>query len=191
MNSWIVWAAFVGAALVLGLVGYQFSLRALRIVAGFTALATAAYITWFGLEHQAQPLQSLSGAFTRGAGALGMALFRQPPKHSMLGPGPFGWIVIIVLLVLGYRVLEASAMHRQARSLDTSALAGAHQDDPSGDGEDVTGKQRHDRLVAELRFRLPAVEVRAPSILPGGSRPRELASIVRPVGSRAATWPAP
>jgi hypothetical protein len=183
MNSWIVWAVFVGAAVVLGLVGYQFSLRVLRVVAGLTALATAAYITWYGLEHPEQPPpQSLSGAFTRGAGALGMALFRQPPRHSMLGPGPFGWIVIIALLVLGYRVLEAWAMHRQARCLDTSALAGARQDNPAGDGEDVTGKQRHDRLVAELRFRLPAVEVRAPSILPGGSRPRELASIVEASG---------
>ena len=187
MNSWIVWAAFVVAALVLGVVGYQFSLRALRIVAGLTALATATYITWYGLEHPAQPpLQSLSGAFTRGAGALGMALFHQAPSHSMLGPGPFGWIVLIALLVFGYRVLEASAMRRQARSLDTSALAdavqGTHQDDPPGDGEDMRGKQRHDRLVAELRFRLPAVEVRAPSILPGGSRPRELASIVQASG---------
>ena len=183
MNSSIVWAAFAGAALVLGLIGYHFSLRVLRIAAGLIALTTAAYITWYGLEHPAQPpLQSLPGAFTRGAGTLGMTLFGQPSRHPTLGPGPFGWIIIIALLVLGYRVLEAWAMHRQARSLDTSVLAGAHQHDPPGDGEDVTGKERHDRLVAELRFRLPAVEVRAPSILPGGSRPRELASIVEASG---------
>ena len=38
------------------------------------------------------------------------------------------------------------------------------------------------RLVAELRFRLPAVEVRAPAILPGGTRPNGLASIAENSG---------
>ncbi len=187
MNSWIVWAAFVLVTLVLGLIGYHFSLRVLRIAAGFIALATVIYITWYGLAHPAQPAAgSLSGAFSQGADAFGMALFRQAPGHLMLGPGPVGWIIIIVLLVIGYRELEAWATHFQARVLDTSALAGARhgsrQDDTSGDGEDVSGKRRHDRLVAELRFRLPAVEVRAPSILPGGSRSRELASIAEASG---------
>lgn len=187
MNSWIVWAAFVGAALVLGVIGYHFSLRVLRIVAGIIAPATVICITWYGLAHPAQPsLRSLSGAFTQGADALSMALFHQPPRHPMLGPGPVGWIFIVALLVIGYRELEVLAMYRQARCLDTSTLAGArpgaHQDDPPSDGEDVKGKQDHDRLVAELRFRLPAVEVRAPSILPGGSRSRGLASIVEASG---------
>jgi hypothetical protein len=187
MNSWIVWAAFAVAALALGLIAYHFSLRVLRIAAGFIALGTVSYITWYGLEHPAQPPPgSISGAFTQGADALSMALFRQAPEHPMLGPGPVGWIIIIALLVIGYREVEVWAMHRQARSLDTSALAGAgpgaRHDDAPGDAEDVRGKRRHDRLVAELRFRLPAVEVRSPSILPGGSRSRGLASIVEASG---------
>jgi hypothetical protein len=187
MHPWIVWAAFVGTALVLGVVGYHFSLRVLRIVAGMLALATVICITWYGLEHQAQPpLRSLSGAFTQGADALSMALFLHPRDHSMLGPGPVGWIIIVALLVIGYRELEVLAMHRQARSLDISTLAGARQgadqSDPPSNAEDAKGKQGHDRLVAELRFRLPAVEVRAPSILPGGSRSRGLASIAEASG---------
>jgi hypothetical protein len=186
MNSWIVWAVIVLAALVLGVIGYHFSLRVLRIAAGIFALGTVVYITWYGLTHPAQPPPgNLSGAFTQGASALSMALFRQPQGHPMLGPGPVGWIIIIALLVIGYRELEAWALHCQARSLDTSALAGAGkgaQDDLPGDAEDAAGRQRHDRLVAELRFRLPAVEVRSPSILPGGSRSRELASIVEASG---------
>ena len=186
MNSLIVWAAFVLVALVLGLIGYHFSLRVLRIVAVFTALATVIFITWYGFAHPVQaPPGSLSGAFTQGAGALSMTLFNQP-KHPMVGPGPVGWLIIVVLLVISYRELEAWAMHCQARSLDISALAGtrqgAHQDDTPGDRDDVTGKQRHDRLVAELRFRLPAVEVRAPSTVPGGSRSMGLASIVEASG---------
>ncbi len=35
----------------------------------------------------------------------------------------------------------------------------------------IPEKRDHDKLVAELRFRLPAVEVRAPPILPGGTAP--------------------
>ncbi len=187
MNSWIVWPAFVVAALALSVIGYHFSLRVLRTAAGFIGLGTVAYITWYGLEHPAQPPPgSVSGAFAQGAAALSMALFRQAPDHRMLGPGPVGWIIIIALLVIGYRELEVWAMHRQARSLDTSALAGAGpgtgHDDAPGDAEDVRGKRRHDRLVAELRFRLPAVEVRSPSILPGGSRSSGLASIVEASG---------
>jgi hypothetical protein len=187
MNSWIVWAVFVWVALVLGLVGYHFSLRMLRIVAGFFALATAIYITWYGLTYPAQPPPgSLSGAFTQGADSIGMALFRQPPPHPVVGPGPVGWLVIIVLLVIGYRELEAWTLHCQARCLDMSALTGSRsgnqQDDTPGGGGDALGKQRHDRLLAELRFRLPAVEVRAPSILPGGSRSSGLASIVEASG---------
>ena len=42
--------------------------------------------------------------------------------------------------------------------------------------------QRHDRLAAELKFWLPAVEVRAPAILPGGSRSSALASIAEASG---------
>jgi hypothetical protein len=187
MNSWIVWVAFVWVALVLGLIGYHFSLRTLRIVAAFFALATVIYITWYGLTHPAQPPPgSLSGAFTQGADAFGMALFRQPPPHPVVGPGPVGWLVIIVLLVIGYRELEAWTLHCQARCLDMSALAGSRpgnqQDDTARGSEDALGKQRHDRLIAELRFRLPAVEVRAPSILPGGSRSSGLASIVEASG---------
>jgi hypothetical protein len=41
----------------------------------------------------------------------------------------------------------------------------------------LTALQRHDQLAAELRFRLPTMEIRAPAILPGGTRSNALASI--------------
>ena len=37
MNSWLAWAVFFLVVLVLGWVGYHFSLRALRIVTTFAA----------------------------------------------------------------------------------------------------------------------------------------------------------
>ena len=121
MNSWLAWTAFLLVALILTLVGYRFSLRALRFVTVFIAMSLAVYITWYGLTYTAKAAGGLSGAFGRGADALSTALFR---AH----PGQAGWVVIGALLVIGYRELEVWALHFQARSLDTSALAGNRRD---------------------------------------------------------------
>jgi hypothetical protein len=186
MNSLSAWAAFVLVAAGLTLVAYHFSLSALRVTAALATLATAVYLTWYGLGHFASPAGSLSDAFTRGADALIVSLVRvgrEPSGHAVPGPGRIGWLVIIVLLVIGYRELEAWSLHWQARSLDTSALGQDRQDDARGGPKGaLTDKERHDRLVAELKFRLPAVEVRSPSIFPGGSRSGGLASIAEASG---------
>src|SRR5690348_8904541 len=168
MSPWLAWPIFILVTLALGLVGYHFSLRMLRVITACTAFVVAGYLTWYGLTYSGKASGGLSGGFTAGADALSKALF-----HA--SPGTYGWIVIAVLLVIGYRELEAWALHNQARSLDTSALSG---DKPDAEA----GQQRHDHLATELRFRLPAVQVRAPAILPGGSRAGGLASIAEASG---------
>src|SRR5690348_7267908 len=174
MNSWLAWMALSIVALILGLVSYHFSLRMLRMIAAGTALAVAGCLTWYGITHTGKSGGSLSGGFVAGADALSTALF-----HVL--PGTYGWVVIAILHVIGYRELEAWTLHSQARSLDTSALASGRPDD--GAGQDaMSDKQRHDRLAAELKFRLPAVQVRSPAILPGGSRAGGLASIAEKSG---------
>ena len=45
-----------------------------------------------------------------------------------------------------------------------------------------TAGERQSELAAELRFRLPTMEVRSPSILPGGARTNALASIAETSG---------
>ena len=101
----------------------------------------------------------------------------------MPAPGRNGWIVIGVLLLIGYRALEAWAMHRQAPVLDTSALGDSQPNDASSKTKDgIADKKRHDQLVTQLRFQLSAIEVRAPAILPGGSRSNALASIAEASG---------
>ena len=91
------------------------------------------------------------------------------------------------MVVLGYRELEAWSLHWQAPQLDTSKLAeGQPNIKPFGvavhlvDG--LTDGQRHQQLAAALRFRLAAMEVRAPAILPGGSRSVGLATIAESSG---------
>jgi hypothetical protein len=170
----------------LGIVARCFSLRTLRFVTAVTALALTALVTQYGLTHPTKTKTSsdLASSFTQGADQLSEAFFH-PLRlgHQVPAPGRIGWLVIIVLLAIGYRVLEAWAMHREAPSLDTSTLGDSQPDDAASKTADgVTNSQRRDQLVAQLKFRLSAIEVRAPAILPGGSRSNGLATIAEASG---------
>jgi hypothetical protein len=86
--------------------------------------------------------------------------------------------------VRGADVLSSALIRPLAPGLDVSALTSDRQDSAGKDTQ--TGEQKHDWLVAELQFRLPAVEVRSPAILPGGSRSSGLASIAEATGVNGA-----
>jgi len=196
MNSWViwvVWGAFVLVAVLLGFVGRHFALRTLRSVTAVTAAVVVVLITRYGLTHPVNPPQAFSDlvtSFTQGADELSTAFFHPLllvlPAGQVPAPGRIGWIVIAVLLVIGYRMLEAWAMRREAPVLDTSTLGSGKPHGASSktaDTEDtVTDRQRHDQLVARLKFQLSAIDVRAPAILPGGSRSNGLASIAEASG---------
>jgi hypothetical protein len=163
------------------------------------------YLTVYGLTHPAQAPGSLSDAFARGADTFSGALIRPLSLgHRVPVPGRIGWIVIVVLLVLGYRALEAWVQRRQAPCLDMSELTRARPGNAADAGTDAqVGRQLHDLLATELKYRLPAVQVRSPAILPGGSRPNGLASIAESTGVTGAglagaiirffgmVWPSP
>jgi hypothetical protein len=189
---WVVWGAFTFVAVLLGFVGRHFTLRTLRYVTAVTAAVVVALVTQYGLTHpanQANAAADIANSFTQGADELSAAFFhplllvlpgRQVPAAA---PGRIGWLVIAVLLVIGYRVLEAWAMHREAPVLDTSTLGDSRPHGTAGKTRDsVIDGQRHDQLVARLKFLLSAMEVRAPAILPGGSRSNGLASIAEASG---------
>jgi hypothetical protein len=188
MTPWVAWAVVMVVAALLSFVGYHFSVRTLRIAAAGVAVGLVVSITGYGLAHPARPPADLASSFTRGADELSAALFRVLRLgHQVPVPGRAGWLVIFAALVIGYRMLEAWALHWQAPVLDTSKLGDAQPDirldtvpgEPAGG---VTDGRRHAQLAAELRFRLAAMEVRAPSILPGGSRSNGLASIAEASG---------
>ncbi len=182
MNSWLAWGGFVVAVVFLGWVAYHFSVRTLRYVTLALVAAGVVVVTGYGVTHQAPTARAapvnLVSAFARGMDGLSAA-FCQPllPGSVALAPGRVGWIVIVVFLAFAYRELEVWAMRWQPPTVDTSALDGG----PGGPGDGGPDGQRdHDNLVAQLRFRLPAVEVRAPPLLPGGSTPivRRLPALV-------------
>ena len=180
MTSWLVWLVLVIVAVLLGFIGYHFVVSTLRWVTVALAAAVVLFATLYGATHHAAASTDLVSSFTRGLDELSAALF----VHRITALGQVGWLVIIAILAFGYRELEVWAMHWQPPTVDTSALGhGQPGTQKSGASrERMTDGQRHDRVCAELRFRLPAVEVRAPAILPGGTRPHELASIAENSG---------
>jgi hypothetical protein len=209
MTSWVVWAVALAVAAVIGFTSTHFSVRTLRYVTAVAIIALLVAVTAYG---QAPPggrsRSSLENAFAFGADRLAAAFFRPLWALWSTGqapvPGRLGWIVIAVALALGYRQAEKWALRRQAPQLDTTRLTDG-QPSIVGDGDwsDSTAGQRHDWLAAEVRFRLAAVDVYAPPLLPGGTRTDGLASIAEASGVSGgglagaiirfagALWPAP
>ena len=192
MNSsliWVVWGVFAFVAVLLGFVSRHFTVRTLRCATAVTAVVLVVLVTRYGLTHPVSPAQASSdlvNAFRQGANELGAAFFHPLllvlPDGQVPAPGRTGWLAIAVLLVVGYRVLEAWAIHREAPVLDTSALDGQPNGAPGKTGDRGIDGQLYDQLVARLKFQLSAIEVRAPAILPGGSRSNGLASIAAASG---------
>jgi hypothetical protein len=188
MATYVAWGIFVGVAALLGFVGYHFSVRTVRWLTGIIALGLALAITAYGLAQSGPASSNLESSFALGADAVGDAFFRPLGLgNPVSGPGRAGWVVIVILLVLGYRALEAWALRWQAPQLDTSKLAdGQPSIKPGGaageSADGLTDGQRHELMAAEVGFRLAAMEVRAPAILPGGSRSGGLATIAETSG---------
>jgi hypothetical protein len=181
MNFWLVWLVVLTASALLGFVGYHFTVRTLRIVAFTLAFAVVVLVTRYGVAHHLPSAPSdLVNSFTRGFGDLSVAFFGLSGHHSTASR--FGWLIICGVLIFGYRELEVWAMHCQPPTVDTSTLKMRAAQAGGTTGESSLNLQRHDDLIHELKFRLPAVEVRAPAILPGGTRASGLASIAEHSG---------
>jgi hypothetical protein len=203
MASLVVWAVCIVFAVLLGLIAHNFSLSTVRWVSAISAIIVVCAITKYGIDHWHQahsntPPSNLVNAFTDGVDGLIRTLLRPVLLgYQGVAPGPIGRGVAALLLLLGYRQLESWAMHRQGPQLITATLSddqpgtqtsGASADGSGGDdgAGNMTDAQLHKQLVAELKFRLAAIEVRAPAILPGGRPTIGLASIAEASGAPGA-----
>jgi hypothetical protein len=115
-------------------------------------------VTRYGVTHPAGAPTDLVDAFTRGMDKL-CTLSYSPCWVASFSHGRVVWLVITLVLLFAYRELEVWAMRWQPPAVDMSALG---RNRPgrvlAGAGDDGPDLQReHDQLVAELRFRLPAV----------------------------------
>lgn len=192
MTSWVVWAVTVAVSGLIGFTATHYSVRTLRYVTAGTVIVLLVVVTAYGQTPSGGKVPpDLETAFAFGADRLAGAWFRPLwalwlSRHAP-APGRLGWSVIAVALLLGYRQAEKWALRRQAPQLDTTKLtdgqpsiAGDGSADGGGDGP--TAGQRHDWLAAEVKFRLAAVDVYSPPILPGGTRSDGLASIAETSG---------
>jgi hypothetical protein len=192
LTSGITWAILIVVAAALCFAGSWFSLRTLRLFTSVTAIVLTIAVTRFGLTHPEYGPANLVDSFLSGVDQVTIAVLHPFWPGKVPAPGVAGRWIIAVALLLGYRQLEALALRRQAPELDLSAIgrgpsAGQSHGRPAGwsshwhDGGPTAG-ERHAQLAAELRFRLPTMEVRSPSILPGGARTNALASIAETSG---------
>ena len=182
----------VAVVIVLSVAAQFFSLRTVRCASLISALVMAWFITGYGIghwgtTHPGAPPPNLADAFIAGTDSIVATLLRPLVGGNGAPPGLFGRIVIAFALVIGYRTLEWRARQQQAPQVNSARLS---DDQPGGrkpDADDEAAAsspyaQRHAQLTAELRFRLAATDVRAPAILPGGSRASGLASVAETSG---------
>ena len=190
-----MWAILVVEVTALGFIGYWFSLRTLRWFTGVTAFILAIAVTRFGLMDPEYKSHNLVNSFLSGVDQVTKALLHPFWSGEAPAPGVVGRWIIALALLFGYRQLEGWARRWQAPELDLSAIgrgrpttapavpsAAANGHGTAATAAGPTAGQLHAQLAAELRFRLPTMQVRTPSILPGGTRANALASIAEKSG---------
>src|SRR5215469_1622342 len=173
MTSLIVWVILAVGMAVLGLIGFWFSLRTLRLFTLVTAVALAITVTRFGFMHPEGTSGNLVDSFLSGVDQVTIALLRPLWPGKVPVPGVAGRWIIAFAVLLGYRQLEGWTLRWQAPGLDLSAIGRGRPNTGQGvppvaaDGRGIAGTvegptagQRRAELAAELRFRLPTMEVR-------------------------------
>jgi hypothetical protein len=191
-SSETAWAILIVVAVALVFAASWFSLRTLRVFTCVMAIVLAITITRFGASHPEYRHANLVDSFLSGVDQVAIAVLHPFWPGRVPALGVAGRWIIAVALFLGYRQLEALGLRRQTPELDLSAIdrgqpAGHNNDHHAGwlsyrHDDRRTAGERHAQLVEELRFRLSTMEVRSPSILPGGARTNALAAIAETSG---------
>ena len=178
------WPALAVLLVVLWWVAYQFSRRTYRFTVGVVAAASVLAVTGYGLR-----LPGKHPTFESGLLAGGNALSRDmlgsfiPAglRHSLL-PGPVGWLLLLVLIGGVLLAFDAVSVRRQQPTVNVGSVPPSGGGSDTGDGKAGGGDSQavHSRQVIteELKFRLPAVAVRSPASMPGGSTLASLATVV-------------
>jgi len=192
LTSGVMWVVLIIVVAALGFAASWFSVRTLRSLTCVMVVILAIAVTRFGFTHPEYRSTNLIDSFMSGVDQVVIALLRPFWPGRVPAPGVGGRWVVAVAILLGYRQLEGLALSRQAPELDLSAIGDRRpvvniHDHlvrwPShGHHGGPTARERSLELAAELRFRLPTMEILSPSILPGGTRSNAIASIAEASG---------
>jgi hypothetical protein len=184
-TAYLDWAGLALIFLILGGLAHGFSRRTLRVAMLVSTIAGIVVVTRVGLLDTGGHRSTLAAAFLAGADRLAQVMFSPvlPSGPAAVPPGLTGWVMLLVLLVTGFAALDTVCALREQPRVQVADP----RSEPGGapePGRPYPGDQRG--LLEELRFRLPAVEVRKPALMPGGSTLDTLASLISDSGGTGA-----
>jgi hypothetical protein len=178
------WPALAVLLVVLWWVAYQFTRRTYRFTVGVLAAVGVLAVTGYGLrlpgKHPTFESGLLAGGNAVSRDMLG-GLIPADLQHVLL-PGPVGWLLLLVLIGGVLLAFDAVSVRRQQPTVNVGSVppSGGGSDAGAGSvsGGDSQAVQSRQVITEELKFRLPAVAVRSPSSMPGGSTLASLATVV-------------
>ena len=170
VSSLVAWAAVIGLIALLVFVAGWFRRRMLWATE-IAVIALGAYLlSRAGFDAATSDGSDVAHAFVRGGNATFSALLRPLfPGSAGPVPGSYGWLTVVGVAVVLFVLMDRRTAKREVPSVsvDTTVAPG----DPALPAPLAP-------LVSEVQFRLPAVDVRRPSAIPGGQALDSLASIV-------------
>jgi hypothetical protein len=189
--GYLEWAGLLVILAVLGWIARGFSRRTFRIAVLAAVVACAIGVTTYGLitwsARHGRPPGSFDAAADHAGGRLEQGMLRPllPGDHHVL-PGIGGWIVLLILLGTVLAILDRICAHREQPRVQVSQAPAAQVvAGPAGSRRSQKEAQEPPSQAAvteRLQFRLPAVEVRKPAVMPGGSTLDNLAVVVSESG---------
>lgn len=179
------WAGLLLVFAILGWLAYGFSRRTYRVSVLLLAAASTILVTSYGLEQRGRPPANYGAAFRLGGGRLAQTMLAPvlPGAHRSM-PGLAGWIALLVLLGSVLVCFDTVCARREQPRVQPSQIP-AGKDAQVRRPHLVTGTadpEGQAAITEELQFRLPAVEVRKPAAMPGGSTLENLAAVVSDSG---------
>ncbi len=175
----IDWLSLALIAVLLGGVAYWFSRRTYRLATMAVIVLGCAAVTGYGQAAAPRPANYLA-ALEAGGDHLAREMLGRPV------PGLAGWLALLVLAFGLLAAFDTLATRRQQPGVQVGDVP----EPPRNSEGNVTPAQSalaaRRALTEELKFRLPAVQVRAPASMPGGSRVESLAAVVSDSGVQGA-----
>ena len=199
------WPALAVLLVILWWVAYQFSRRTYRFTVGVLAAAGVLAVTGFGLrlpgKHPTFESGMLAGGNVVSRDMLG-ALIPADLQHTLL-PGPTGWLLLLVVIGGVLVAFDTLSVRRQQPTVNVGTVPPGSSGSDTGGGNTGGGNTgggnggggnggggnggsqdagTRQVITEELKFRLPAVAVRSPASMPGGSTLASLATVVSESG---------
>jgi hypothetical protein len=171
-EAFIDWLALLAILVVLWLIAYHFSVRTFRIAVFAAIVGGILAVTAYGVFLPGRPA-NFAKAFQLGGNTLARVMFAPilpGGARQTINPGLIGWIGLLVIFGGVLIWFDTLCVRRDPPRVEVPNPPASEAGHP-----DLDDRRR---LTEELRFRLPAVEVRRPAAMPGGSTLTNLARVV-------------